>query len=121
MAATTADKIRLIGGWASPFVMRVRIALHLKGIEYEMLQETFEKKSKLLLRSNPVYKKIPVLIHNGAPICESMIIVEYIAETWATAGMPIVPSDPYERAITRFWTAYIDEKVIKMYSYFFSF
>ena len=95
--AAKADKITLIGGWASPFVMRVRIALNLKGISYEMLQETVGKKSELLLVSNPVYKKIPVLIHNGTPLCESMIIVEYIAETWKSVGMPILPSDLYDR------------------------
>ncbi|XP_078175938.1 glutathione S-transferase U18-like isoform X2 [Carex rostrata] len=109
MAAKT-DKITLIGGWASPFVLRVRIALNLKGISYEMLQETVEKKSDLLLASNPIYKKIPVLIHNGTPICESMIIVEYIAETWTSVGTPILLSDSYDRAIARFWTAYIDDK-----------
>ncbi|XP_078151459.1 glutathione S-transferase U18-like [Carex rostrata] len=109
--AAKADKITLIGGWASPFVMRVRIALNLKGISYEMLQETVGKKSELLLVSNPVYKKIPVLIHNGTPLCESMIIVEYIAETWKSVGMPILPSDLYDRAIARFWTAYVDDKL----------
>ncbi|KAJ1693406.1 hypothetical protein LUZ63_010104 [Rhynchospora breviuscula] len=75
-----------------------------------MTQETVGKKSDLLLKSNPVYKKIPVLIHNGKPICESMIIVEYIDETWSV-GASILPSDPYDRAIARFWTAYVDDKI----------
>ncbi|KAF3327544.1 glutathione S-transferase U17-like protein [Carex littledalei] len=117
--AAKADKITLIGGWASPFVMRVDIALNLKGISYEnlkgisyeMLQETVGKKSDLLLASNPIYKKIPVLIHNGTPICESMIILEYIDETWSSVGTPILPSDSHDRAIARFWTAYIDDKL----------
>ncbi|KAJ4784090.1 Glutathione S-transferase [Rhynchospora pubera] len=91
--------------------MRPRIALNMKGLAYEMLQETDGKKSDLLLKSNPVYKKIPVLIHNGKPICESMIIVEYIDETWSSDRASILPCDSYDRAIARFWTAYVDDKI----------
>lgn len=107
-----SEEVKVLGGWASPFVMRPRIALNLKGVGYEFLQETFGSKSELLLKSNPVYKKIPVLIHNGKSICESMIIVEYVDEVWSTEGKPsILPSDPYDRAIARFWAVYVDDKV----------
>ncbi|GMP58666.1 hypothetical protein CsSME_00022252 [Camellia sinensis var. sinensis] len=113
--------VKLIGGYSpkenelavgspSPFVNRVQIALNLKSIDYEFLPETFGSKSELLLKSNPVNKKIPVLIHHDKPICESLIIVQYIDELW-TSGPSILPSDPYDRAIARFWGAYIDDKV----------
>ncbi|XP_038978463.1 glutathione S-transferase U18-like isoform X2 [Phoenix dactylifera] len=112
--AAAGEEVKLVGGWASPFVLRVRIALHLKGAGYEYLQEQHGKKSELLLKSNPVYKKIPVLIHNGKPICESMHIVEYVDEVWASRLKPhagLTPADPYKRAISRFWAAYIDDKL----------
>ena len=104
--------VKLLGAWPSPFVLRVRIALNIKSVKYEFLEETFQPKSQLLLQSNPVYKKIPVLIHGDKPICESMIIVQYVDDVWSS-GPPILPSDPYDRAVARFWATYIDDKVYK--------
>ena len=106
-----SDEVKVIGAWASPFVMRPRIALNLKSVPYEFVQETFGAKSELLLKSNPVHKKIPVLIHADKPVCETNIIVEYVDETWSASGPSMLPSTPYDRAIARFWEAYVDEKV----------
>ncbi|XP_015168803.1 glutathione S-transferase U17-like [Solanum tuberosum] len=102
--------VKLIGSWASPFVNRVEIALKINSIDSELIQENVLNKSELLLKSNPVYKKIPVLIHNEQPICESLVFLQYIDEAWLN-GPSILPSDPYDRAIARFWAVYIDEKV----------
>ncbi|KAK2990768.1 hypothetical protein RJ640_012669 [Escallonia rubra] len=103
------NDVKLLGAWPSPYVNRAQIALNVKSVDYEFLEETFGSKSELLLKSNPVHKKIPVLIHADKPICESLIIVQYIDEVWAD-GPSILPSDPYDRAIARFWAAYIDDK-----------
>ncbi|KAK4358160.1 hypothetical protein RND71_023770 [Anisodus tanguticus] len=104
-----AGNVKLLGVWASPFVNRVEIALKIKSIESEFIQENLLNKSELLLKSNPVYKKIPVLFHDEKPICESLVILQYIDEVWPN-GPSILHSDPYDRAISRFWAAYIDEK-----------
>eukprot|EP00253_Pinus_taeda_P008125 PITA_08125 len=105
-------QVKLLGTNHSAFVVRVRIALALKGIHYEFIEEDIQNKSELLLQSNPVHNKIPVLIHNGKPVCESMIIVQYIEEAWGNTASNFMPKDPYDRAIARFWAAFIDDKFI---------
>lgn len=106
-----ADEVVLLDFWASPFGMRVRVALAEKGIiNYERKEEDLKNKSPLLLRMNPVHKKIPVLIHNGKPISESLIILQYIEDVWNHTN-PLLPSHPYQRAQARFWAHYVDTKV----------
>ncbi|PIA62425.1 hypothetical protein AQUCO_00200442v1 [Aquilegia coerulea] len=105
------NDVKVLGSWSSPYVIRTRIALNLKQVDYQFLQETFGAgKSELLLKSNPVYKKIPVLIHNDKPVCESLIIVQYVDEVFNGPSISILPSDPYDRALARFWAAYVDDK-----------
>ncbi|KAA8524096.1 hypothetical protein F0562_010473 [Nyssa sinensis] len=106
-----ADKeVMLLDIWISPFGMRVRIALAEKGVHYESKEEDLNNKSPLLLKMNPVHKKIPVLIHNGKPVCESLNIVQYIDEVWKDKS-PLLPSHPYKRAHARFWADYVDKKI----------
>ena len=108
------DEIILLGCGFSPFGMRVRVTLAEKGIQYKYREENLDHKSPLLLASNPVHQKIPVLIHNGKPISESLIIVQYIDETWRGTS-PLMPKDPYSRASAMFWAEFIDKKVSAAY------
>lgn len=108
---TGGGDLKLLGMVVSPFVIRVRMGLNMKGVSYEFIEQDLSNKGELLLSSNPVHKKVPVLIHNGKPISESQIIVQYVDEVWRATGPSILPADPYERAIARFWAAYVDDKL----------
>ncbi|KAG7655614.1 Glutathione S-transferase N-terminal [Arabidopsis suecica] len=106
------DTVKLIGSSDDPFSIRPRVALHLKSIKYEYLEEPDDdlgEKSQLLLKSNPIHKKTPVLIHGDLAICESLNIVQYIEEAWPS-DPSILPSNAYDRASARFWAQYIDDK-----------
>ncbi|KAL0740841.1 hypothetical protein Bca4012_082354 [Brassica carinata] len=108
--AKKEESVKLLGFWISPFSRRVEMALKLKGVPYEYLEEELPKKSPLLLELNPVHKKVPVLVHCDKILSESHLILEYIDQTWS--NNPILPQDPYEKAMARFWATFVDEQIL---------
>ncbi|XP_049357849.1 glutathione S-transferase U20-like [Solanum verrucosum] len=107
------DELRLLDFWASPFCMRVKIALSEKGVAYASQEEDlFGGKSDVLLKSNPIYEKVPVLLDNGKPIVESNNIVYYIDDKYPSPN-PLLPSCAYGRSRARFWADFIDKKIFE--------
>ena len=105
------DELRLLGTWASPHVLQVRLALHLKGLGYEYIEEQGLKNYKsdeLLLNS-----KLPVLTHGGKPVYgTSLSLIQYVDEAFGSPGDALLPADPHERAVARFWAAFIEDTVL---------
>jgi glutathione S-transferase len=116
MQKRSAERVKVLKTWESPFAMRVLIALEEKGISYELQEENMRDKSRPLLQMDPIHKQIPVLLHNGKPLAESLIILQYIDEAWPSTSPTspekrFMPSTPYDRAITRFWAEFMDKKI----------
>ncbi len=105
-----APELKLFGSWASSYTHRVQLALRLKALEFVYAEEDLGNKSEALLRLNPVHKKVPVLVHRGRPLAESVIILQYLDDAWPESR-PLLPSDPFDRALARFWCHFADDKV----------
>lgn len=53
-----------------------------------------------------------MFFHNGKTLSESIIILEYIEEAWETKAPNLMPKHPYDRALARFWAAFVDDKLL---------
>lgn len=80
---------------------RVRIALHLKQLDYQPVFRNFREnaqRSPEHLALNP-QGLVPTLVVDGTPLGQSMAIVEYLDETWPDPAL--LPSSPIARAQVR--------------------
>nr|XP_023920054.1 glutathione S-transferase U2-like [Quercus suber] len=93
----------------NPLIMAWVKALKNHPLMKEMLPPHDKLVDKMREKPNPVHKKVPVLVHNGKSIAESLIILEYIEECWNTT-QKLLPEDPYQWAKLRFWANYYDQK-----------
>ncbi len=79
---------------------RVQIALHEKGLEYEIVETDLYSRPATagFLALNP-FAQIPVLDDRGFVIAESMAILEYLEERYPSPQL--LPEDVQSRATTR--------------------
>ncbi|MGD9292669.1 MAG: glutathione S-transferase N-terminal domain-containing protein, partial [Gammaproteobacteria bacterium] len=81
--------------WRSSAAYRVRIALNLKGIDYEcrpvhLVRDGGEQRRPEYLAINP-QGLVPVLSVDGLVINQSLAIIEYADERWPEP--PLLPAD----------------------------
>ncbi len=89
---------------------KVRFALHAKGQafdEHKLNLFAGDQLTPEYLAINP-NGLVPTLIHDGANIIDSLVIVQYLDELFPEPH-PLVPRDPLARARMRSLMAYIDE------------
>ena len=81
---------------------RVRIALALKGLEYDYKPVDIlngQQRSDEYLKLNPM-GSVPTLIHNGNKLTQSLAILEYLDELYPDP--PLLPkNDPIKRCKVR--------------------
>lgn len=94
--------ITLYGFWRSNAAFRVRVALNIKGVDYREIPvdlDAGEQHTAEALARNP-QGAVPALIEgDGAPLTQSLAILEYIEERFPEPAL--LPSDPAGRARVR--------------------
>jgi len=97
------EQLTLYGYWRSSAAYRVRIALNLKGLSYQravvdLVRQGGEQHSEVFREINP-QGLVPVLVHKGKVITQSMAICEYLDECFEQ--YPLLPAPPLQRARIR--------------------
>ncbi|HET6564507.1 MAG TPA: maleylacetoacetate isomerase, partial [Xanthomonadales bacterium] len=90
--------MKLYSYWRSSAAYRVRIALNLKGIEYQQITPNLalgEHQSVDYRATNP-QGLVPALAHEGEIIAQSLAIIEYLDSL--QPAPPLWPKDPLGRA-----------------------
>jgi maleylacetoacetate isomerase len=99
-----AGDIKLYTYWRSSACYRVRIALNLKGLAYEsipvhLLKDGGEQHKAGFQEVNP-QELIPVLMHGGRMLRQSLAIMEYLDENFDTKR-PLMPNVARDRQRAR--------------------
>lgn len=97
------SQLTLYSYWRSSAAYRVRIALHLKGLDFttvpvHLVRNGGEQNAGSYRLVNP-QGLVPVLEHKGQVLTQSMAICEYLDECFESS--PLLPADPLGRARIR--------------------
>ncbi|WP_295875080.1 glutathione S-transferase family protein [uncultured Zhongshania sp.] len=90
--------IVLHGNSVSPFVRKVLVALAIKGIDFEQVQQMPYSGDAEYLKISPL-GKIPALQDGDLNLCDSTVICEYLEDSYP--DNPIYPTDPKQKAKAR--------------------
>jgi len=93
--------MRLYSYYRSSAAYRVRIALNLKGIDYEQIAVNLLKEEEMSAAYTAVNPQnmVPVLEHDGQLFFQSMAILEYLEEVFPESAL--LPEDAVTRARVR--------------------
>jgi maleylacetoacetate isomerase/maleylpyruvate isomerase len=90
--------MKLYSYWRSTAAYRVRIALHLKGVEYETITLNLQKgehREPGFVAKNP-HRTVPVIDDDGVVLAQSLAIVEYLDARFPEPRL--IPAEPVKRA-----------------------
>jgi glutathione S-transferase len=101
--------LALYHGLASTCSKKVRMCLAEKDLAWEshlLNLQKYEQHDPDYLKLNPK-GVVPTLVHDGRPVTESTLIIEYLEE--AFPDPPLRPADAYGRYRMRLWTKWSDD------------
>ncbi len=101
-------RVRIVGSYLSPYVRKVLVCLHMKGVTYEidpivpfMGDDRFSELSPL--------RRIPVLIDGDVTLADSTVICEYLEERHPEPAL--YPRNIAERARARWLEEFADSRM----------
>lgn len=102
-------QLKLISFDLCPYVERSRIVLEEKKIPYDIDFVDLKNKPAWFLEISP-RGKVPVLVVDGTPIFESMVINEMLEELYPEPRM--FPKTPVDRAQARAWIVFCNDVIM---------
>lgn len=107
------DVLRVYGMKFCPFVQRLKLVMHAKGLDHENVNCNLKNKPEWLLAKNP-RGKVPVLELNGKILYESDIIARYIDEVFP-GNRKLATEDPWVRAEEHMLMGDLDKSISGFY------
>ncbi len=107
-------KFELVSFSLCPYVQRARAILIEKNIEHDIKFIDLDSPPEWFFDISPM-EKVPVLLVDGKPLFESMVICEYLDEI--TEGS-LHPMDPFKKAENRAWIEYGNSILSSTYDLF---
>jgi glutathione S-transferase len=104
-----AHTLKLVSFDLCPYVERSRIVLFEKALAHELEFIDLRHKPAWFLAISPM-GKVPVLIVDGKPVFESMVINELLEELYPAPRL--LPQAPLDRAEARGWIVYANDAVM---------
>ncbi len=101
--------VQLYSNKSCPFAQRTRMVLIEKDIDFELTEVDLGEKPEWYKEVSP-YGKVPLIMHSGQRIYESVIINEYLDEVFPSP--PMMPSDPAMKAQARIWFHYCENYLL---------
>ena len=100
--------VRIIGSYLSPYVRKVLVALHLKGLAYEIDPIIPFLGDERFAAASPL-RRIPVLIDDKVTLSDSSVILQYLDDRYPRPAL--YPADVAERARARWLEEYADTRM----------
>jgi glutathione S-transferase len=103
-----ADRVRIVGSYLSPYVRKVLVALHLKGIPYEIDPIVPFLGDDRFSRLSPL-RRVPVLVDDRVTLSDSSVICQYLEDRHPSPAL--YPEDVAARARARWLEEYSDTRM----------
>jgi len=103
-----AAPVRIVGSFVSPYVRKVLVCLHVKGLAYEIDPIVPFYGNDELSRLSPL-RRIPVLVDDRVTLPDSSVICQYLEDRYPAPAL--YPADVADRARARWLEEYADTRM----------